>query len=258
VCSSSRRSYADARGVFSGDVSGVAYAGAGIVASVVQDNLSRSVCGTCEPHTGRAPQGKLVFIVRGRLRLAVDLRRSSRRSAAGTETVLSTRTMRSLDPRRLRPRLPRLSDVCDFATRMTAPYSPTTSDAALERSEPARLAPFRSALARARTRAGRAADAETFRDERGSPGRYEARVCRALGCRLVAVGLMATPALRDVGVGLRSRTTAKLLRQIDLSVTQTRRAAALDRDGVLGDEGLRLLRTRAPWGPPCSRRTSSL
>src|SRR5690606_27676456 len=72
--------HGDARGYFKETWNARDFTGAGIAASFVQDNQSRSVQGTLRGlhYQVRCPQGKLVRVISGRVfDVAVDLRRSS-------------------------------------------------------------------------------------------------------------------------------------------------------------------------------------
>jgi dTDP-4-dehydrorhamnose 3,5-epimerase len=122
------RCFADARGYFLETFQAPRYADAGIGAPFVQDNLSRSVCGTLRGlhYQVGAAQGKLVFVVRGAaFDVAVDLRRSSPTFGRWFGTVLSDENHAQLwIPEGFAHGFLALSDVCDFAYKVTAPYAP--------------------------------------------------------------------------------------------------------------------------------------
>ena len=89
----------DTRGFFLESWHATRYAGAGIGLPFVQDNHSRSVCGTLRGlhYQVVRPQGKLVTVVNGEIfDVAVDLRRSSPTFGRWAGVVLSDENQRQL------------------------------------------------------------------------------------------------------------------------------------------------------------------
>jgi len=122
------RVFQDQRGFFLETWQAARYRDAGIAAAFVQDNLSRSVRGTVRGlhYQVGAPQGKLVSVVRGAaFDVAVDLRKSAPTFGRWYGTVLSDENHAQLwIPEGFAHGFLALSDVCDFAYKVTAPYSP--------------------------------------------------------------------------------------------------------------------------------------
>jgi dTDP-4-dehydrorhamnose 3,5-epimerase len=122
------RCFADARGYFLETFRASRYADAGIAATFAQDNLSRSVRGTVRGlhYQVAVPQGKLVSVVRGAaFDVAVDLRRASPTFGRWFGTVLSDENHAQLwIPEGFAHGFLTLSEVCDFAYKVTAPYAP--------------------------------------------------------------------------------------------------------------------------------------
>ncbi len=122
------RRFNDARGEFLETWQAERYAAAGMASTFAQDNLSRSVRGTVRGlhYQVGAPQAKLVFVVRGAaFDVAVDLRRSSPTFGRWFGTVLSDENRAQLwIPAGFAHGFLALSDPCDFAYKVTAPYSP--------------------------------------------------------------------------------------------------------------------------------------
>src|SRR5215468_2193475 len=122
------RAYGDARGYFLETWQAARYREAGLAASFVQDNLSRSVRGTLRGlhYQIATPQAKLVWVVRGAaFDVAVDLRRSSPSFGRWHGTVLSDENHAQLwIPEGFAHGFLAISDICDFAYKVTANYAP--------------------------------------------------------------------------------------------------------------------------------------
>jgi len=122
------RVFEDERGYFLETWRAERYREAGLPASFVQDNLSRSVRGTVRGlhYQVGTPQGKLVSVVRGAaFDVAVDLRRSAPSFGRWFGTVLSDENHAQLwIPEGFAHGFLALSEVCDFAYKVTAPYAP--------------------------------------------------------------------------------------------------------------------------------------
>jgi dTDP-4-dehydrorhamnose 3,5-epimerase len=122
------RVFGDARGYFFESFHAPRYAEAGIPASFVQDNLSRSAKGTLrglhfqEPH----PQGKLVYCVRGAVfDVAVDIRRGSPSCGKWFGAELSEENHRQMwVPPGFAHGFCVLSDSADFFYKCTDLYHP--------------------------------------------------------------------------------------------------------------------------------------
>lgn len=122
------RVFRDERGYFLETWQEARYREAGIPATFAQDNLSRSVRGTVRGlhyQVGR-PQGKLVTVVRGAaFDVVVDLRRSAPTFGRWVGTILSDENhVQMWIPEGFAHGFLTLSDVCDFAYKVTTPYSP--------------------------------------------------------------------------------------------------------------------------------------
>jgi len=93
------RVYHDARGFFLATWHQARFAEAGIGVPFVQDNHSRSVCGTLRGlhYQSHQPQGKMVLVASGRIfDVAVDLRRSSPTFGGWVGVTLSDENRRQL------------------------------------------------------------------------------------------------------------------------------------------------------------------
>lgn len=93
------RVFADSRGFFKETYQRTRYAEAGITAEFVQDNISRSMCGTLRGlhFQLRHPQGKLVQATFGRIfDVAVDLRKGSPYFGKWVGTELSDENHRQM------------------------------------------------------------------------------------------------------------------------------------------------------------------
>jgi dTDP-4-dehydrorhamnose 3,5-epimerase len=120
------RVFSDPRGSFLETWQAERYAEAGVPSRFVQDNLSRSVQGTLRGlhYQVEKPQGKLVQVVRGAcFDVAVDLRRSSPSFGRWFGAVLSDENRAQLwVPEGCAHGFLALSEQCDFAYKVTAPY----------------------------------------------------------------------------------------------------------------------------------------
>ncbi|MBM4075970.1 MAG: dTDP-4-dehydrorhamnose 3,5-epimerase, partial [Planctomycetes bacterium] len=93
------KSFGDSRGFFFESYQQERYRAAGIDATFVQDNCSRSCRGTLRGlhYQLTKPQGKLVFVTRGEVvDVAVDLRRSSPTFGQSLSVVLNETNHRQL------------------------------------------------------------------------------------------------------------------------------------------------------------------
>ena len=121
------RCFTDERGYFLESWQATRYAAAGLPATFIQDNLSRSRRGTVRGlhYQVGTPQGKLVSVVRGAaFDVAVDLRRSSPTFGRWFGTVLSDENHAQLwIPEGFGHGFVALSDLCDLAYKVTTPFS---------------------------------------------------------------------------------------------------------------------------------------
>jgi dTDP-4-dehydrorhamnose 3,5-epimerase len=122
------RVFGDARGFFLESWNAAAFAAAGIDASFVQDNHSRSARGVLRGLHYQMPhaQGKLVRVVSGAVfDVAVDLRQSSPDFGRWFGTELSAANQRMLwVPPGFAHGFLTLSDDTDFLYKCTTPYAP--------------------------------------------------------------------------------------------------------------------------------------
>ena len=121
------RAFADRRGFFLESWQAARYQAAGIAGPFIQDNLSRSVRGTVRGlhYQVRTPQAKLVSVIRGAAYdVAVDLRASSPTFGRWFGAELSDENHRQLwIPEGFAQGFLALTDLVDFAYKVTAPYS---------------------------------------------------------------------------------------------------------------------------------------
>jgi dTDP-4-dehydrorhamnose 3,5-epimerase len=122
------RIFGDARGFFMESWNAAAFAAAGIDATFVQDNHSRSARGVLRGLHYQSPhaQGKLVRVVAGAVfDVAVDLRRSSPDFGRWFGTELSAANQRMLwVPPGFAHGFLTLTDDTDFLYKCTTPYAP--------------------------------------------------------------------------------------------------------------------------------------
>lgn len=122
------RVFGDARGFFLASWSAAAFAQAGIAASFVQDNHSRSARGVLRGlhYQQPQPQGKLIRVVVGAaFDVAVDLRRASPTFGRWVGATLSARNQLMLwIPEGFAHGFLALEDDTELLYKCTAPYAP--------------------------------------------------------------------------------------------------------------------------------------
>jgi dTDP-4-dehydrorhamnose 3,5-epimerase len=122
------RVFGDARGFFMETWNAQGFADAGLDATFVQDNHSRSQAGVLRGmhFQNPGPQGKLVRVTRGAVfDVVVDLRRSSEHFGRWIGVELSEDNQRMLwVPEGFAHGFLTLSDNTDFLYKCTAPYAP--------------------------------------------------------------------------------------------------------------------------------------
>ena len=121
--------FGDARGFFMETFQAARYAEAGIAGPFVQDNLSRSAYGVLRGlHLQNpGPQGKLVTVLRGRVRdVAVDVRRGSPNFGQHVSVELNDENRRQFwVPRGFAHGFAVLSETADFFYKCDDIFSPT-------------------------------------------------------------------------------------------------------------------------------------